>query len=467
MLLRNKLFGTDGIREKNNFNSMNPIELQKLGIVIGSLLIKNIIGNNNYYIKRILISIDFRYTSNCYKDSFISGLNYLGIDIYIIDNLPSPIISFLTSLFLMDMGFIFTASHNDISYNGLKFFFFDGTKICTVFEKIIEFFYFNYNFYFSNLIYLGVGSHFFLKFSENSYILYLRNFFYFRKKKQIKIIIDCSNGLSEKVVNKICSRLNIKSYLINKYSYYKKINNFCGVIYLTTIKSFLCNYYFDFGFIFDGDSDRLIFIRKNGSFLNGDFIILFFCFFFKRKFVIDFNFLILTKISSNYLDYLLNFFGFYFYKENVGEKNVLNSLIKNSSFFGAENSGHFIFLKFNFTSDPFIFFVFFLFFLFYYSFFLSNYKIFENLFYFYNNNINYDFKTELKNLFFFLKTLKKIFFFLPKGFRIYIRKSGTENKIRFLFDNFYSYKFVRIFNFLKLSILKDFFKKGVYNEKKK
>ena len=412
-----KLFGTDGIRGKINHKITTTLANQ-----IGNTLTKYCRN------KKIVIATDTRTSGDLIKFACITGLLDGGVNVIDIGIATTPSVAYLTKYLNADFGIMISASHNPPEYNGIKIFDNQGLKLTSKFEQKLE-----KNItkqYHKNFSQLGKYEH--NPQIVNMYTDYLislgANF------KKLKIVLDASNGAAYKIAPLIFKKLGAKVITINCNNDGKNINNNCGALHPNNIAKEVLNKNADVGFAFDGDADRIIAVDKKGEILDGDQIIYILATHYYNQKQLTNNMVIGTINSNISLKQNLNKIGIRYENADVGDKYVVEKMIKQNCNLGGEQCGHIILSNYTPTGDGVLTAVI-----------LANIILEHKI----NNeplnklellpqqklNITVKDKNKILTNAQFKKLVNKIKKQLDNTSRIVVRASGTEPKIRILIES--------------------------------
>ena len=324
--MNKKIFGTDGIRFLSNDEIFNNLSLNTLS--------KAILKNNKNL--KIVIGRDTRESSKEIESNFINALKNNGAKIFKVGLLSTPAISYLTKKLNCDLGIVISASHNPYQFNGIKFFNKNGEKLSDSDERKIEKYFFKLTKKKNNDKNNGK-----IQIINNPFSIYKKKFTKILIKNnfssKLKIVIDCANGSSYKVVKYIFSKININ---------YK-----CGSLYPQSLIKEVKKKSADFGISFDGDGDRLICCDEKGKIIDGDKILACLAQYIFNKSRPGVNSMVGTLMSNRGLEKFVNGIGLKFYRSNVGDKFVYELMKKKDCFLGGEQSGHIILKKFGPSGD--------------------------------------------------------------------------------------------------------------------
>ena len=338
--MNKKIFGTDGIRSLSNDEIFNNLSLNTLS--------KAILKNNKNL--KIVIGRDTRESSKEIESNFINALKNNGAKIFKVGLLSTPAISYLIKKLNCNLGIVVSASHNPYQFNGIKFFNKNGEKLSDSDEKKIEKYFFKLtkkkNNYKNNGKIQIINNPFSIYKKKFTKILIKNNF-----SSKLKIVIDCANGSSYKVVKYIFSKININLIYIKDKPNGRNINYKCGSLYPQSLIKEVKKKSADLGISFDGDGDRLICCDEKGKIIDGDKILACLAQYIFNKSRPGVNSMVGTLMSNRGLEKFVNNIGLKFYRSNVGDKFVYELMKKKDCFLGGEQSGHIILKKFGPSGD--------------------------------------------------------------------------------------------------------------------
>ena len=426
--MKNKYFGTDGIRGTVNQGNITGEKFFKFGLASGTYF-KNQKKNKQIAI----IAKDTRLSGYTLEPALVSGLVSGGMHVFTLGPLPTNGLAMLTKLMRANMGIMITASHNPYYDNGLKLFGPDGMKLSDQIEKKIEKLIDAKNTkQLTNPKLLGRVKR--LEDGNEKYIKILKkNFPKNFNLKGIKIVLDCANGASYKVAPKLLTDLGAKVISIGITPNGLNINDKCGSTHPIRIKSAVKNYKAHVGISFDGDADRIIMCDEKGKIINGDQIIAMLAKRWKLKKILKGG--VVGTLMSNYgLEKFLKKEKIKFLRSKVGDRYVKEKMKKFNFNLGGEQSGHIILGKFATTGDGLLVALEVLFSLRkkkkaskLLNVFRPLPQILENVFVKDKNIIN---NLKTKN------AIKKANRIMGSQGRILVRKSGTEPKIRIMAESY-------------------------------
>ena len=343
--MKNKYFGTDGIRGTVNKGNITGEKFFKFGLASGTYF------KNQKRTKQIaVIAKDTRLSGYTLEPALVSGLVSGGMHVFTLGPLPTNGLAMLTKSMKANMGIMITASHNPYYDNGLKLFGPDGMKLSDRIEKKIEKLIDAKNTkQLTNPKQLGRVKR--LEDGNDRYIKILKNNFPkdFRLNGT-KIVLDCANGAGYKSAPKLLKELGAKVIPIGVKPNGLNINEKCGSTYPSKIRSAVKKFKAHIGISFDGDADRIIMCDENGRIIDGDQIIAMLARRWKAKKILKGG--VVGTLMSNYgLENFLRKEKIKFLRSKVGDRYVKEKMKKLNFNLGGEQSGHIILGKFATTGD--------------------------------------------------------------------------------------------------------------------
>ncbi|OHE58819.1 MAG: phosphoglucosamine mutase [Thermodesulfovibrio sp. RBG_19FT_COMBO_42_12] len=344
-----KLFGTDGIRGTANVEPLTAEMTVRLGRAAAYFFKKkkNKVGHH-----RIVIGKDTRLSGYMFEGALTAGICSMGVDVLIVGPMPTPAIAFLTRSFRADAGVVISASHNLFEDNGIKFFSEDGFKLPDDYELEIE-----------KLIYSGeidnlrptgegLGKAFRIDDAEGRYIEFVKNSIPKGLDFEgLKVVVDCANGAAYKITPTVLRELGADIITIGNKPDGVNINLKCGSLHPETVQSLVKEHNAHIGLAHDGDADRLIMVDEKGEVVDGDKLLAMCAIEFKRSGRLSHDTLVATVMSNFGLDIAMKDAGIRVVRTQVGDRYVMEEMIKNNYNLGGEQSGHVIFLDYNTTGD--------------------------------------------------------------------------------------------------------------------
>lgn len=339
------LFGTDGIRGVANLHPMTPEFVLQVGRAVCAVM-----GKGRADVK-IIIGKDTRKSGDMLVSALAAGICSQGGNVYMAGVIPTPGVALLAKEMNGDAGIMVSASHNPYEDNGIKVFDGRGFKLSDSTERKIEE-------KIAGLLNaesrhvkaeIGVMSH--LKDAEARYERFLINGFAPEFLKGIKLVIDCSNGAASSIAPKIFSDLGADITVLFNDPDGKNINNGCGSQNIETISRMVVEKKADIGLAFDGDADRMIAVDEAGNRVTGDQVLIICAKFMKDRGMLKNNLVVSTVMSNVGLGMALAGKGISHLVTDVGDRQVLKTMLENNAVIGGEDSGHTIFMDRHTTGD--------------------------------------------------------------------------------------------------------------------
>ena len=340
-----RLFGTDGARGIANTELSCELAMD-IGRAAACVLAKTANGKPKFVIGK-----DTRISSDMLEAALTAGLLSVGADVLLLSTVPTPAVSYLVKLYNADAGIMISASHNPAEYNGIKLFDGKGCKLPDELENEIEALILEKK----NEIPVKIGGDLgrveFCTTAVKDYTDYLASTVGDMDLTGMKVIFDCSNGSSSATARQLFERFGAECEFISDVHDGININLNCGSTHMETLQKLTKEGGYDIGFAFDGDADRCLAVDSDGELIDGDKIIAIFSKFLKEQGKLKKDTAVVTVMTN---------IGFKkFAAENninvaltkVGDRYVLEEMLKEGYNIGGEQSGHIIFLDYASTGD--------------------------------------------------------------------------------------------------------------------
>jgi phosphoglucosamine mutase len=338
-----RLFGTDGVRGVAN-RDLTPELVFKIGFAGAEV----IAGRSSRH--RILLARDTRPSGYMLEDALSSGLCSAGADVFKAGILSTPAVSYLTRTQSFDAGVMISASHNPVEDNGIKFISNNGMKLSDDIEEQIEEIIDSDLNTFKRPAGTDVGKFYDYPDAIHIYSNYLLSIFD-GDLNGMRISLDCANGSAANIAPALFSRLGAEVQAHNVDLGGSEINKDCGSTYPQTIQRITVEDGSDIGLTFDGDADRCLLVDRNGKLLDGDHILAMSALYFKKKGMLAGDVVISTEMANMGLEIALGGKQISLIRTRVGDRYVLEEMLKVGSNLGGEQSGHIIFLDRAITGD--------------------------------------------------------------------------------------------------------------------
>ena len=346
MAIKKRIFGTDGVRGVANKEPMTAEMALQLGRAIAYVFKKQ------EHRHRIVIGKDTRLSGYMLESAMMAGICSMGVDALMVGPLPTPGIAFITSSMRADAGVVISASHNPYQDNGIKFFSREGFKLPDEMELEIESFIFDNGDPTHRPTAREVGKAYRVDDAMGRYIVFAKHSFPTELTLEgLKIAIDCANGAAYKVAPSVFEELGAEVVTIGVDPDGENINLNCGPLHTEGLKRVVLDSGADVGFAIDGDGDRCIMIDEKGNEVDGDHILAMIAVSMLKEGTLKHNTLVSTIMSNSALEEVVEAAGGKVVRTGVGDRYVVEEMLKNGYNLGGEQSGHIIFFDHTTTGD--------------------------------------------------------------------------------------------------------------------
>ena len=337
-----KYFGTDGIRRIAN-TELSPELVYKVAKAGAYVLSKH-----SDHTPTILIGRDTRISGTLIESAMVAGFLSYGANVKLLGVIPTPAVAYLTRKLI-------SASHNTYEFNGIKYFSNKGMKISDELEEEIE------EVMESGKLEELTAENEKIGVSEYCLDLIDEYVYFFRKNLDDEIEknlndnfivgIDTANGATSVVAEKVFKTLGIKYKIINNNPDGININDNCGSTHLEGLKKFVVENKLSLGIAYDGDGDRCLAIDEKGNEIDGDKLLAIISRSLKKKGKLNKDTIVATVMSNLGLNKYAKENGLQLLQTKVGDRYVLEKMLKEGYNLGGEQSGHVILLDYNPTGD--------------------------------------------------------------------------------------------------------------------
>ena len=344
-----KYFGTDGIRRIAN-TELTPDLVYKVAKAGAYVLSKH-----TSHTPTILIGRDTRISGTLIESAMVAGFLSYGANVKLLGVIPTPAVAYLTRKLNADASVVISASHNTYEFNGIKYFSNKGMKIPDSLEEEIE-----------EIMESGkldtltaVGD----KIGVSEYALDLIDeyVYFFRKnfddeiekynRDDFVVALDTANGATSVVAEKVFKTLGINYRIINNKPNGVNINENCGSTHLEGLKKYVVENKLSLGVAYDGDGDRCLAVDENGNEIDGDKLLAIISANLRKKGKLNKDTIVATVMSNLGLNKYARDNGLELLQTKVGDRYVLEEMLKDGFNLGGEQSGHIILLDYNPTGD--------------------------------------------------------------------------------------------------------------------
>ena len=337
-----QLFGTDGIR---GVAGQFPLTTQST-YLIGRALGHDLMHSGSK--PQAVIGQDTRESSRWIADRIAEGLAAVGVDVHSAGVITTPGVAYLARSRKMAAGVVVSASHNPWTDNGIKVFSGDGFKLSDARELAIE------KEIFALLENPSSADDTALKIPRPSLPgeadlrhAYIKSLVesVASDLSRLRVLVDCANGAAAAEAPELFRALNIQAIFIHVSPNGKNINEHCGALHPDTLGQAVAEATgkFDLGITFDGDADRALFCDGAGKVVNGDGVLLAAARDLQGQGKLKADTVVSTTMSNMGLEIALKSSGIRMLRANVGDKYVLEEMLKTGATLGGEQSGHIIF----------------------------------------------------------------------------------------------------------------------------
>lgn len=340
-----KLFGTDGIRGLADAFPLDHSTVEKIGSSLA-----RIFAEKHSNPARFVIGRDTRESGERLEHAFAFGAASQGAEIESAGVTTTPGVAYLTRAFKFDAGIVISASHNPYQDNGIKVFLPSGAKLDESSERLIE------QDVAEGISHSDTGRSRELDRSRTdefrlSYEQHLTSRFPQLNLEGRKIVLDCANGAASRIAPETFRRFGAEIITLNDRPDGRNINHNCGSLHLDELQYRTRTEKADFGIAFDGDADRALLVDHDGKVVDGDAILWIISWFFQNRGGLANKTVVATVMSNIGLELALISRGLKLIRAAVGDKYVLEELLRSGSEIGGEQSGHIILPKESLVGD--------------------------------------------------------------------------------------------------------------------
>ena len=344
-----KYFGTDGIRRIAN-TELSPELVYRVAKAGAYVLSKH-----TDKAPTILIGRDTRLSGTLIESAMVAGFLSYGANVKLLGVMPTPAVAYLTRKLQADASVVISASHNTYEFNGIKYFSNKGMKIPDDLEEEIEEVMDSGKLDELSAVKDKIGV------SEIRTDLLDEYVYFFRKnfddniekynRKDFKVVIDTANGATYEVADKVFKALKINHAIINNKPDGVNINDNCGSTHLEQLKEYVVKNKMSLGIAYDGDGDRCLAVDENGEEIDGDKLLAIISNYLREKGKLSKDTIVATVMSNLGLNKYAEKNKMQLIQTKVGDRYVLEEMLKNGYNLGGEQSGHVILLDYNPTGD--------------------------------------------------------------------------------------------------------------------
>jgi phosphoglucosamine mutase len=347
-----RIFGTDGVRGTANVEPVTAETALKLGRAAGYVFKHLQTTARDRTKHKIVLGKDTRLSGYMLENAISSGILSMGVDVLFIGPLPTPGVAYVTRSLRADAGIVITASHNPYTDNGIKFFRADGYKLDDAIENQIE-----------DLVFSGeienirpsaeeIGKAVRIDDALGRYIEYAKaSFPKGMTLEGLKIVVDCAHGAAYKSTPCVLRELGAEVIVYGNQPDGFNINKGVGSMHAEHLCQRVREHGAHVGIAHDGDADRVLLCDENGALINGDDVMAIAGLDLLSQGALVARTLVATVMSNAGLDAVITRAGGHVLRTQVGDKNVIDEMIRGGYNFGGEESGHLIFRDYATTGD--------------------------------------------------------------------------------------------------------------------
>jgi phosphoglucosamine mutase len=347
-----KIFGTDGVRGTANIEPVTAETALKLGRAAGHVF-KNLESRSRGHGRhRIVLGKDTRLSGYMLENAISSGILSMGVDVLFIGPLPTPGVAYVTRSLRADAGIVITASHNPYADNGIKFFHADGYKLDDKIEDRIEHLVFSGEIETIRPTADAIGKAVRIDDALGRYIEYAKaSFPRGLTLEGMRIVVDCAHGAAYRSTPSVLLELGADVVVYGDRPDGMNINRNCGSMHPQNLCRKVVEHQAHLGIAHDGDADRVLLCDEMGALIDGDDILAMAGLDMLARGTLAGKTLVSTIMSNAGLEAVITEAGGRVVRTAVGDKNVIDEMLRNGFNLGGEQSGHLIFRDYSSTGD--------------------------------------------------------------------------------------------------------------------
>lgn len=341
-----RLFGTDGVRGEANVTLL-PEMAYRLGRAATIYF-----GRESEEQPLIIIGRDTRISGEMFESALTAGICSAGGRAMLAGIIPTPAIAYLARKHKAKAGIVISASHNPFHDNGIKFFGGDGYKLPDSVEDELE----------AIVHQLETDDNYprptgaqvgHIEYRTDLLNQYMEFVISTCKERfeGVKVVLDCANGAAYEAMPKILRHLGATVKVIHALPNGTNINDGCGSTHLESLQKAVLENGADFGIAHDGDADRCLCVDEKGQIIDGDHILVMCAMDMMKDGKLPYNTVVTTVMANIGFHQAIKKAGGRAEITKVGDRYVLENMLKNGYKIGGEQSGHIIFTDFSTTGD--------------------------------------------------------------------------------------------------------------------
>ncbi len=344
---RRQFFGTDGIRGRANVYPMTPEIALRLGKAIALVA-----RQNGKHAPRVLIGKDTRLSGYMLETALASGICAMGGTVLLTGPIPTPAVANLTHSMRADAGVVISASHNSYEDNGIKLFGPNGYKLADASELEIERLLVDDDVDKQAKTNAQIGRAERIEEATGRYIVYAKNTFPSDLAlHDLRIVVDAAHGAAYRAAPDVFHELGAHVYTLGCSPNGRNINHNCGALHPEHVSKVVRSRGADIGIALDGDADRLIVVDEHGDVVDGDAVMALCATRMLQQRRLKKKTLVATVMSNMGLEQSIEAAGGKLKRTQVGDRYVVEEMLRQGYNFGGEQSGHLVFADHATTGD--------------------------------------------------------------------------------------------------------------------
>lgn len=339
-----RLFGTDGARGIANESLTCEMAMQ-IGRAAAQVLIRQARRR-----PKMIIAQDTRLSSQMLVSALSAGICSVGVDVELLGELPTPAVAWLVGEYSADAGVMVSASHNPAEFNGIKLFSRTGYKLPDDVENEIERLILDA----PEEIVLAAPNKLGRVYRRDSAMLDYIDHVVDTVEDDftgISVALDCANGSAAQTAQTLFTQLGATVHVLHASPTGLNINENCGSTHMESLRKFMLDNHCDMAFAFDGDADRCLAFDENGEMIDGDQLMAIAAYDLKQRERLNENTLVATIMSNFGMQNFAREHDINLVCTSVGDRYVLEEMLKYGYVIGGEQSGHIIFKDYAQTGD--------------------------------------------------------------------------------------------------------------------
>lgn len=339
-----RLFGTDGVRGIANADLSCELALN-LGRAAAYVLTRH-----TDHRAKIIIGMDTRVSGDMLINAMAAGICSVGADAVILGVMPTPSIALLVKKYGADAGVVISASHNPVEFNGIKIFNGQGYKLADEIENEIEGYILDHPERLELKTHGDIGSVSHRVDASDDYVEHIVSSVQ-GDLKGLRVVFDCAHGASYETAKRIFQSLGVDGVFIGDSPDGRNINAGVGSTHIDNLKKSVAAFSADIGIAFDGDADRCLAVDELGNEIDGDMIIAIFAKYLRSQGRLAHDACVVTVMTNlGFMDFCKKN-GIKAVRTAVGDRYVLEEMLRKGYVLGGEQSGHVILSDFCTTGD--------------------------------------------------------------------------------------------------------------------